>query len=331
MANEKRYDGLDALKIICSFLVVCIHAPFDGTFGIIFEDLCVVAVPCFFMISGFFFPRILSKGKENKQLIKILKITTISLACYFVWTWLFYKIANLDFSYIIDRLLSFNGAVKFVFFNESLFGYHLWYMMAFVWVLLMVKIANMMGMKKLLLCVSPLLFVPGILLGRYANLSLGHFVALSFSRNCYFLGLPCFCMGWIVAENLAWIKSKLNKKFLLAAVIFFGLMGPVEHQILTWFGCDAEGDLFISTPFYALSVFLYFLLFFRGERLSNLGRKYSAGIYFVHVALLEITYHVISKTGFSAYYLKLEPIIIFFLSLFVVFVWKKITVGKKAV
>lgn len=50
-----RRKGIDILKCLCAFLVVCIHAPFPGIIGEYFIALARIAVPTFFMISGYFF------------------------------------------------------------------------------------------------------------------------------------------------------------------------------------------------------------------------------------------------------------------------------------
>ena len=53
-AEQSRAASLDVLKAICAFLVVCIHVPFPGKVGEYFTALTRVAVPIFFMITGFF-------------------------------------------------------------------------------------------------------------------------------------------------------------------------------------------------------------------------------------------------------------------------------------
>lgn len=42
-----RDDSVDALKAVCAFLVICIHAPFPGTAGQYFNAICRIAVPIF--------------------------------------------------------------------------------------------------------------------------------------------------------------------------------------------------------------------------------------------------------------------------------------------
>lgn len=56
MVEKKcRNVGLDILKVIAAFFVVCIHAPFENEFGKDLKAISRCAVPIFFMITGFFF------------------------------------------------------------------------------------------------------------------------------------------------------------------------------------------------------------------------------------------------------------------------------------
>lgn len=52
--EEKRNNSIDNLKAICTFLIICIHVPFPGEIGAYFITLTRIAVPIFFMITGFF-------------------------------------------------------------------------------------------------------------------------------------------------------------------------------------------------------------------------------------------------------------------------------------
>ena len=54
---ENRNNNLDILKTICAFLVICIHIPFPGSVGAIITPLARIAVPIFFMITGYFYNR----------------------------------------------------------------------------------------------------------------------------------------------------------------------------------------------------------------------------------------------------------------------------------
>ncbi|MFV8815028.1 acyltransferase family protein [Aerococcus urinaeequi] len=54
MVKNMRYSSLDGMKTIAAFLVICIHIPFPGEVGQIITAIARIAVPFFFMVSGFF-------------------------------------------------------------------------------------------------------------------------------------------------------------------------------------------------------------------------------------------------------------------------------------
>ena len=87
--EEKRNNSIDNLKAICTFLIVCIHVPFPGEIGAYFITLTRIAVPIFFMITGFFYLDIIFYHKEVKQIKKIFRSNNSNIAipanvvCYY--------------------------------------------------------------------------------------------------------------------------------------------------------------------------------------------------------------------------------------------------------
>ena len=52
--SRYKYNLLNAAKLVAAFLVVSIHIPFTGNFGSSVIAVARIAVPFFFMVSGFF-------------------------------------------------------------------------------------------------------------------------------------------------------------------------------------------------------------------------------------------------------------------------------------
>lgn len=69
-----RNNNLDILKAISAFLVVCIHIKFPGKFGEYINIIAALAVPIFFMITGYYYENMKKKGKSRKANTKINKI-----------------------------------------------------------------------------------------------------------------------------------------------------------------------------------------------------------------------------------------------------------------
>ena len=72
---KSRNYSLDFMKFFCITAIICINlAPFSGSkLGIIINTLCRVAVPLFFICSGYLFLSKLSKDYSKKYFYKMLK------------------------------------------------------------------------------------------------------------------------------------------------------------------------------------------------------------------------------------------------------------------
>lgn len=81
--SHVRFAGFDILKFFCSFLIVCIHCPFPGEAGQWFTALTRIAVPIFFMISGYYFNDMQSKRRTPDQIKKILSLV-IAANCFYL-------------------------------------------------------------------------------------------------------------------------------------------------------------------------------------------------------------------------------------------------------
>ena len=54
---KNRNEGIDMLRMVCAFFIVCIHIPFPGGVGSYIKAVSRIAVPIFFMISGYYLMR----------------------------------------------------------------------------------------------------------------------------------------------------------------------------------------------------------------------------------------------------------------------------------
>ena len=73
--------------------MVCIHAPFSGKIGEYFTSLTRVAVPIFFMITGFYYMNEVQRGKRWFQIKKIFWLAVKSNLIFLGWD-LIYKIVK---------------------------------------------------------------------------------------------------------------------------------------------------------------------------------------------------------------------------------------------
>lgn len=76
----KRNNFIDLLRFVFSIFIIAIHILTINYF----KALLRIAVPCFFIISGYF---IVGKNEDKikKTIIHILKLVIISNILYFLW------------------------------------------------------------------------------------------------------------------------------------------------------------------------------------------------------------------------------------------------------
>lgn len=140
--GKKRFVGFDILKFICAFLVVCIHTPFPGDAAAYFTALTRIAVPIFFMITGYYYCEMLESGKVAGQIKKILLLVIEANSLYLTWK-CFYAVASGNgLAQYIEVTFTVENIAKFLVLNESLFYGHLWYLGAILYVLIIAEVAR---------------------------------------------------------------------------------------------------------------------------------------------------------------------------------------------
>lgn len=279
----ERHTGLDILKAICAFLVVCIHIPFPGAFGEYFTALCRVAVPIFFMITGFFY----KKDKAKKSIIKSARLFIIASILYFVFGLLVNGIEHNIGAYL-SKITSFEMVIKFVFLNVSPFSGHLWYLSAVLYVQIIVYLLGDKH-KKILYRLTPVLLICDLVFGKYSLLLFERQVPYILLRNFIFVGIPYFCIGEFIAEHK---KMFIDKRVLGVLSCLFIVTSLLERYLLVMNGTNAARDHYISTTFLSVCLFELALKYKGknaiGKHLSIIGKEYSGVIYVIHPMLISI-------------------------------------------
>lgn len=323
-SSLNRYAGLDVLKLICSFLVVYIHQPFPGEVGGFVMPLTRVAVPIFFMITGFFYSQTREKGKEKSQIVKILKLLIVSHVLYFA----FHILLNIQS--LGDYLMRFTEGklwFEFLCLNESPFQ-ALWYLSALLYTLILVYLWEKKWDRKKLYPLIPILLAVNIILSKFSVALFGTAVSLVYVRNFLFAGLPFFLLGDFLHNH----PIKIKKVFLVIGTAAFAVLTLAEHAVLNALQMNLCQDLYISTIFSAISLFLLAL---PGEKtaerengrniLAFLGRKCATTVYLLHPAMivvLALTAGLIARhISIFYYYTYIAPIAVFVGSVIVALLW----------
>ena len=159
----KRLNNIDLLKFICAVLVVFLHMGTPYQQYILPLTRC--AVPCFLIISGYFIfnaDDAKFQARLKKNIRKIFRVLVWSTLLFAVVKFMF-AFKQHDFSF-----LSLKALVKFVVLNENPFGFHLWYIGAYLYTLLIVLFLERRGWLKCLYWAAPILLMTDLCFGKYS-------------------------------------------------------------------------------------------------------------------------------------------------------------------
>ncbi len=310
--------GIDILKMICSFLVVYIHAPMPGMIGEAIYMVSRVAVPVFFIITGFFYLDTVQNGKTFLQIRKIFQLFLISNGIFFLkelaaaWT------PRESLHSFIVNLIHIQTIKDFFVFNASPFCYHLWYMGAILYTLMIMAWVYRPGTKKYLWACIPALLAIDLLFGDYSVIVFGKTFPVHYVRNFLCVGIPYFLIGTIIREYYAMIKEKTTAWFWWLCSVCLLILTVAERYILVINDIAGRRKHNISTTLFAIAIFILSVLLFENKKqnrlttfLSALSRRYSAWIYIIH-PLFVTAFGVIAKVlKVKTYYAYVRCVVVY--------------------
>lgn len=285
-----RQPSIDSLKCLCMFLIIFLHCTDERNNWLVPLFRC--AVPCFFMISGF----LLYYSSEQTHKIRIRK-NLLRVGKLLLYSLLLYCIFEESIQYLTTNewiCLSFKDSAKFLIFNKTPFGYHLWYIAAYLYVLgIIYSLSTPYFMRIITICI-PLLLTLNIAFGKYSLLTLHHEVGTFYFRNFLFTGLPFFLIGRWIAIHRNRINS-IKRKTLWGSFIVLILASDYEYLVLQYHKLGNLGDLYISTIPLAIVLFLLFVTHknkYSHSFLQQIGEKYSLSVYILHILIASLIIHL---------------------------------------
>lgn len=269
-----RNNTIDKLKFWLAFMVVAIHigTPFYDCYA----PFLSIAVPCFFMISGY----LISKGDVVGNINKAISKTAQLL----LWSTLFYAPIKCFQSYWYNdwNWATWERVFDFLLLNQNPFVAHLWYLSAYIYALVLIRLLyshHLMAVAKLL---TPLLIAASALMNVYGQLLTGDAVSMLYYRNWLLQAFPCAVIGMTVSG----MKLPRSRSFYVCALSCSFLIFMAETTLLyIFYGIWCYG-LYLSTPLLGGVVLIYCANYnSRDNVIARLGRKYSLGIYIFHMAV----------------------------------------------
>ena len=288
MTKNESYSGIDYFRFIAALLIVAIHtsplSSFSETGNFIFTRIVSrVAVPFFFMTSGFFLISRYTCSAE--KLGAFIKKTTL---IYGVAILLYIPINVYNGYFKMDNLLP--NIIKDIVFDGTL--YHLWYLPAsIIGAAIAWYLVKKLNYPKALM-VASVLYLIGLFGDSYYGItekisclnSLYTYIfqVTDYTRNGIFFAPIFFILGGFIADNRPQIT--FGKSFLGFAISLALMLG--EAMILHHFDLQRHDSMYVF-----LLPCMYFLfiviLHFKGKRLVSL-RTASLIIYIIHPMMIVV-------------------------------------------
>lgn len=227
--NEKvisRNHSIDLLKFILAFEVVMLHCNQEPAF--IFTPIVNSAVPCFFMISGYF----IFSVDRDVRLVR-LKKGIRRIAVILLWSTL---ICSLNDWYRLAfhhewGITFYDVFIKFLLFNENPFAFHLWYIAAYLYVLIIFYLMDKHSMKISGYFILSL-WIIGVLIKGYLQYRQADNSYCFYYRNFLFQGVPFFYFGMLVKQKIS-VLQRIKVPYIILYILLFELLeifiGPVKY------------------------------------------------------------------------------------------------------
>ena len=316
------------MKAILTFLIVCIHVPFFGRAGAYFTALARVAVPVFFIITGYFYSDTVARHKEKQQIKKILCLAVEANILFFVWNVILGILRRKSIRFYIQSIFTGKSILKFLVLNESPLAGHLWYLGAILYVLIIVFLMDKFNCRKILYYLTPVLLIADLLFGKYSLLVLHREFPYILVRNFLCVGIPYFCIGNLISEKQC--SENRDKKFFQILIVFFVIASLAERLFLVNAGLNATRDHYISTTFLSLCLFVYTLKSnWHNKGLAVIGRRYSTWLYIMHPIFITVFAIITDKLGIAGIYRYVAPIVVYCATIVFLIILQKVKIAMK--
>ncbi len=339
--ERKNYYALDIVKFISAFLVICIHCgPLldvseTGNFVLV-QIIARLAVPFFFVTSGFLFFRKIDLKREwndyeNRTKLKHYVVRLCKI--YLIWTILY-----LPFNYLLaaDNGISVMEILRYLrdfFFTGSY--YHLWFLPALILAVYIVYLLLFfLGLQKTV-WIGIVLYLLGMAGNVYGDFILQlpvigkvldiYLKLFSTTRNGLFFGVLFVVIGAIFAKRNFYFKN---------CYVVFGMIVSIALLFAECFLLRSYGFMNDLTSMYLMNIPCMFFIFLFLLRIQLKKRKaykvlrvLSLLIYVLHVMIINVVVKIAPSMNSLAVYGAAAAVTLF-LSLCIYFLSKKIRIMR---
>lgn len=309
----ERNITLDYFKVFLSILVITIHVqPLfqpDSSIGFLISNgLARIAVPCFFIINGYYgFNKLSSFESTTKYITRIISI-------YFTWViiYILVDIIRLGKDFDAQKLLIIIP-----------FGYgHLWYLVSLFTGFFMLFIFNkIIKNKNILFTVCILLFLIGCCLQTFWGVKT--FENLYKTRNALFMGVPFIFLGSYIKSVEDKIRNIKNTPLLVLIILNLCLLIGESYYC---FIHDSGKDLYFSLIVLCPLIIVYVLNHSKYTINKGYVGLIASGIYYVHIISMYIIEKIYPDPELKIYALPFIILVSVILSMIIIKINKYIKI-----
>lgn len=346
---KQRITSFDTFRAIAAFIIVFLHYPLLNPFTDEAQVLVRIAVPYFFMVSGYFHysTKELKAEKILKELKKLIRLTIIVNIVYLILR-LSVKSCyciqrGQDLHRLWSRVFSQLARPRYIWFNFGLAG-HLWYLRAMIFVVILFAIMKKFKLETVVKFSIPLIIIADLCLCKYSKCLYGwHYKRKVLEPLEKFIGVgySYFFMGYFYhqfeqTEPFEKMKKAITKSPAIpAAMVFVAVILNVqEAKWLESHKWNVQPYNYIGTLLLIIIIFVILSCYKTlGSRtgIHIIGQKYSEYIYFYHVLCGKLFAIFLKGKAIYPYYLKVRPFAVYLTVMFVTMflIWCRRVLKKK--
>ena len=282
MPNKSdRSYSIDFIKGIAAISIVFLHCANNDAFDSIIHLIGRMAVPMFFMITGYYLPSMIRSGHITNHIIKILKLILGGLLFYLP-LYCLDAYLNGELWEKLSQVILWDKLGRTLLFSNYPFNVgarHLWYLMAILYILCFLLLFTRKYPVKKLYVLIPLLFLGGYLI---SSLDFDDTMR-AYYQNYLFIGMPYVLLGSYIREHKTGQQLTNRRLGMLIGLLAVLYLSEIGFYVLTGLPSRREHYLCIIP---LVSLILIWAAknpqYGQNNILTTIGREYSIYIYIIH-------------------------------------------------